>query len=169
MLVDPEASPVEKESVGWSKGRLLMKGEMSTPVTARPSSADCGHPSKVNSLFRYDGWILSGLCTAQPHPIAIQHSESQAKRGGREPSVSNGAVRDRGTSGHLSGWPLRWGRRLPTLAHRLAPVCMKQQGSLSLSHFCLQALDVSPVPSCSLVSFCRSLPVSFITRTCKLL
>lgn len=76
ILVDPEASPVEKESVGRSKGRLLMKGEMSTPVTARPSSAGCGNLSKANFLLRHDWWTLSASCTAKHIPLQLQHSKS---------------------------------------------------------------------------------------------
>src|SRR6188472_1681182 len=35
----PDAHCVDNEVVGLVKGKLLIKGEMSTPVTARPSSA----------------------------------------------------------------------------------------------------------------------------------
>lgn len=38
-LVDPEASGVLKFFVDFPKGRLSMKGLMSTPFTHRPSSA----------------------------------------------------------------------------------------------------------------------------------
>ena len=37
--VDPDASSVQKAVVCFPKGRLSINGEMSTPVTARPSSA----------------------------------------------------------------------------------------------------------------------------------
>ena len=36
--VEPEALAVEKEAVAWPPGRSPIKGLMSTPVTARPSS-----------------------------------------------------------------------------------------------------------------------------------
>ena len=37
--VDPDAFSVEKDVVSAPPGRWVMKGEMSTPVTARPSAA----------------------------------------------------------------------------------------------------------------------------------
>ena len=46
-LVDPDASAVLKFFVDFPKGRLSMKGVMSTPFTHRPSSArTCGKEAK---------------------------------------------------------------------------------------------------------------------------
>ena len=52
-LVDPEASGVLKFFVDFPKGRLSMKGVMSTPFTHRPSSArTCAQESRNKNTFK---------------------------------------------------------------------------------------------------------------------
>lgn len=55
MLVEPDASAVAKAVVSRPNGRLLMKGEMSTADTLRPSSAPPAYVScAVHMLCLYN-------------------------------------------------------------------------------------------------------------------